>query len=220
MSLVRALAFVLLPLSQIPAQAMRREELLADSSSAVIMAHLNSRTETSWFVHIMRQSRRPIAASKLNELADSLAARAIVNRPSDMGVGMLTPTGFIALAGDRGLPKGTPYTGALDRLIRIYQKATDYGVRTTALAAMLGVVGRERALDYLKTVATSNDSTSWYAINVLTIDASGGRLYGPSPSPSESNQSDAILRSLYRSGQVRNPEAKRFLTEWSLQKGY
>src|ERR1051326_9078109 len=162
MSLIKALALALLPLSQIPAQLMQREELLADSSAVVIMAHLNSRTETSWFVHIIRQTRQPIPVAKLDELADSLAARAIANRPSDMAVGMLTPTDLIAYAGERGRAKGTPYSDALDRLIRIHQQATDYGVRTSALADMLGVVGRERALAYLKTVAVSTDSTSWY----------------------------------------------------------
>lgn len=212
------LAVLLLPLSQIQAQAMRRESLLIDSSSAAIMKHLTARSEPSWFVDIMRQTRRPVAKSKLDELADSIVARAVANRASE--VGALSPTALLALAGDRGLRKGSPYAGVLDRLIRIHQQATDYAVRTMALAAMPGVVGRDRGLSYLRTVATSNDSTSWYAVNVLAIDANGGSSLGPQPTLAERHQSEDILRALHSGGQVQNATAKRFLDEWILQKTY
>lgn len=218
MSLItRAAVLFLLLAGRIAAQPMLREASLGDSSSAVIMAHVNPRTESSWFVNILRQTPRAVAQSKLDELADSLAARAIAKQGFEAGYP--SPIVFIVLAGDRGLHKGVAYKGALDRLIRIHKQATDHSVRTQALAAMPGVVGRERGLAYVTSVATSNDSTSWYAIGVLTTDANGGSSYGPNPSPAESTESDAILRGLVKSG-VPNPTAQRFLTEWALQKRY
>lgn len=223
MSVRMALLLALLPMIRASAQVIQRESTLVDSSADRIMAHVAPRSQVPWFADIMRQTRRAVPQSKLDELADSLAARAIANQPLEPGNAMgapLSPVGLLAWVGDRGIRKGIPYSGALDRLIRVHQQASDIGVRSSALAAMPAVVGRDRALEYLRSVATSNDPTSWYAINILTIDATGGRWFGPAPTTAESRQSDAILRSLYSSGQVRNAEAKRFLGDWALRKGY
>ena len=223
MSVRMALLLALLPMIRARAQVIQRESTFVDSSAYRIMAHVASRNQVTWFVDIMRQTRRAIPQSKRDELADSLAARAILNRPVERGdaVGApLSPVGVLAWVGDRGIRKGIPYSGALDRLIRVHQQASDIEVRTSALAAMPAVVGRDRALAYLRTVATSNDPTSWYAINILTIDATGGGWFGPTPTTAERRESEAILRGLYVSGQVRNPEAKRFLDEWALRRGY
>lgn len=223
MSVRMALLLALPAMMRASAQVIQRESTFVDSSADRIMAHVAPRNQLTWFVDIMRQTRRAVPQSKLDELADSLAARAILNRPVERGDGMgvpLSPVGLLAWVGDRGLRKGIPYSGALERLIRVHQQASDIDVRTSALAAMLAVVGRDHGLAYLRTVATSNDPTSWYAINILTIDATGGRWFGPTPTTAERGQSEAILRALYGTGQVRNAEAKRFLDEWALRKGY
>jgi len=225
MSLRSAILLVLLPAGQIGAQAAQRDSSLADSSALSIMAHVTPRGDPSRFLDIMRQAHRTVPQPKLDALADSLVARAIADSHSQSSVEVkgslvVLPSDLLAMAGNRGTRKGTPYRGAIERLIRIHQQATDDAVRTAALSAMPGVVGRERGLAYLKTVATSNDPTSWYAINILTIDASGGSWSGPRPTSAESEQSDAILRALYSSGQVRNARAKRFLDQWALRKAY
>lgn len=224
MSLTLATFLAVLPISQITAQgAAQRASTLADSSAVSIMAHVTPRGDPSWFLDIMQQRHRAVSESKLDALADSLVARAIAGprSPSTVEVNgglVLLPSDLLALAGDRGARQGAPYRGAIERLIRIHQQATDDAVRTAALSAMPGVVGRDRGLGYLKTVATSNDATSWYAINILTIDARGGSWGGPRPTTAESEQSDAILRALYSSRQVRNAQAKRLLDQWALQR--
>lgn len=217
MSVKWTFIFALLPASQLQAQAGATVLLLRDSSARTIMAHVSRTSYPSWLIDIMRAAHGPVARGKLDEIADSLVARAIAGpTPDEVASGNWTQSAADALAsaGDRSQRRGTPYTGALDRLIRVHQQAHSFTIRTGALAAMLGVVGRDRGLAYLKAVASSEDPTAWYAVNVLIIDANGGRWYGPKPSSSESRQSEALLRALYQSGSVRDNQAKRLLEEW------
>lgn len=208
----------LMATSRLDAQADPRALALRDSSPGAIMAHVRQGTYPFWFIDMLRMTPGSVSQAKLDALGDSLVNRAVAAPAArEMATGNWTPSAADALAwaGDRGRRDGVPYGGALDRLIRIHQQARNYTMRTAALAAMPGVVGRERGLAYLKTIATSDDPTSAYAISVLIIDANGGRWYGPTPSKSERKESEAILRSLDESRAVRNDEARRLLDRWA-----
>lgn len=223
MSLKWTIALTLLPAGPLHAQVSNRALVLRDSSARTIMARLRRGTYPSWFIDVMRETSGVVSRVKLDEIADSLVGRAVGGSPaveSASGHGAKSAADLLAAAGNRGPRRGTPYTGALDRLIEIHKRSTDFAVRSSALAAMPGIVGRERGLSYLRTVATSNDSTAWYAVSVLMTDAIGGHSYGPAPSASESMQSEQILRELYEDGSVRDDGAKLLLKKWARQKGY
>jgi hypothetical protein len=220
MSLKLSIFLILLPAAMPQAQPQRQASNFGDSSVAAIMRQLRAGRDASWFNDVMRQTHGSVASAKLAELSDSLSERAIrvpatpLLEHEDVRAA-LASIGSLSVAGDRGCDKGTAYPGALDQLIRIHQQGNNTSVRKSALAAMPGVLGRPRGLEYLESVAASHDPTSEYAIEVLMIDASGGSWIGPKPSPAEQQQSQAILRELYRRRLVTDSAARELLHEWA-----
>jgi hypothetical protein len=76
---------------------------------------------------------------------------------------------------------GKPYIGALPRLIRIEKEAPTIGIRWRALAGMLTVSDRTRALEIFRQRAVSSDEIAEDAISYLITDANGGSWSGIEP---------------------------------------
>jgi len=172
-----AIASVFVP-SILGAQRSPRS-VLVDSSAGTIMQHFGPRTEPRMLVAILRDASTPNARSKRDEIADSLAVRAISYRPSanrDTAASGIAMRALNALtdAGAANPASGRGYEGALARLIKVHREARSPIVRSRALAGMLSMNDRRRALDYLRSVAISNDPTAYDAISSLIFNSRGG----------------------------------------------
>lgn len=190
----------------------------ADSSVSAIMRHFGARPAGSALITILRSNAGSYPAAKVNEIADSLAARAIANKATGTvdsarfgaavsAVNALTEAG-------RSANNSQPYPGAMDRLIRIHQTAPVTLVQVRALCALPSLADRSRALAYLRGVAESRDATARDAIRCLVSDADG-MANRPTPlSAAERQQSVAVLRELATSNRVLNELAKRELAMW------
>jgi hypothetical protein len=110
----------------------------------------------------------------------------------------------------RRVTDGTPYRGALERLIRIHRESKSNVVREQALYHMLGTVDRARAIAYTREVAMSADPTAFIAIQNLM------RAMAPS------GQGDAaiVLRELWERRLVTEPLAARSLQELAKFRGW
>ncbi|HTR78781.1 MAG TPA: hypothetical protein VMH39_11750, partial [Gemmatimonadaceae bacterium] len=134
----------------------------------------------------------------------------------------LQATTAIVLAGATGDTRGTPYHGALDRLIEIHRDPeADRSARAAALRGLLEVAGtqRPRALSYLRGVATSGDRDAWTALDALGTDASGGTTLTKS-SPAEQREALSVLHELYDSKQVKEPVAAQLLQAAAIAHGW
>lgn len=201
------------------AQVAHPRAVMGDSSVPRIMAHVGRRATAPWLRQILRQSDQRQPRAKLDELADSLSSRAIATHATwttdpDGVRDALSTVGLLALAGNRNDPLGTPYEGALDRLIRIQREGSLRSVRSAAVAAMLGVVDRDRALTYLRTTAQTTDSSAFDAVNALIVDANGGSWSGPKPNASQQEESKAVLKNLYSASLVKDRRAAQALETW------
>jgi hypothetical protein len=75
---------------------------------------------------------------------------------------------------------GHPYPGAFERLVTVHRRARAFYVRRTAVISML-VTSHSRAVDYLRRVAESSDSTAVDAVELLKMDADGGSMAAITP---------------------------------------
>ena len=167
--------------AQLAAQSSRS---LADSSPAKILL-LAKGPEVA---RVLRQRSKPQPRAKLDELADSLTGRII--RARDMGQSQNDLATLVeAGLGDSTLD-GRPYTGAIDRLIRIHRESDSNSVvRRVALTRMVRVVGFARGDPYLRSVATSADVTADGAMTVLCMAANDSIPY-----PSVGREDRASMR--------------------------
>jgi hypothetical protein len=144
------------------------------------MASVGSRADAVWLQDILRQVRAEYPQAKLDEIADSLVARALdpasVQEGSDAYSRASNALIALIQAGRAsGVPSGgRPYVGALDRMITLHQRAPSRNIRSKALGGMLAVPSHSRAVSYLRQVAESSDSTAYDAIEFLITDANGG----------------------------------------------
>jgi hypothetical protein len=199
---------------------------MADSSAARIIARLHGspHLRADWFIRIMVQDGKPEPRAKLDELADSLAQIAIAGGAADTD----TPRGDEAagavtalhLAGLVGASRGTPYDGALDRLIRIHREAQNRALRVVALADLLAVPGRPAAIAYLREVATSNDVTASNALFYLIADAQGRGGPGKPPTAAQQQETASVLHDLFEKHLVRDSKASRALDAWADTQGW
>jgi hypothetical protein len=150
---------------------------LADSSARAILAH--TRSNPVAIAGILRQQSRNQPRPKLDELADSLVAMALRN-PSALDSGrFVNMTSALNAAGGRN-GSGTPYAGALDRLIRIHQEyPSQLPGHSGVVEAMLSLADHDRAVEYVFRVATSTDQSAPYAMAALLYDVRNrGRFTG------------------------------------------
>jgi len=128
---------------------------IADSSVARILAEVRSNhINLSGLGALLRQSNGPQPGSKLDELADSLTQHAMTSHDD---LAFATPTALAESNQDGFTTQRTevPYAAALDHLIQIEQGASDLDVRLSVLDLLPMVRPNDRAIDYLRRVATS-----------------------------------------------------------------
>jgi hypothetical protein len=197
---------------------IRARPAIADSSPARIMARVGPNTDAIWLRDILRQSGAEYSRAKLDELADSLLARAVDPRAdvprSEARTHALGAVNALAAAGSGGGLSGRPYAGALDRLFAVHQRASARAIRSHALAGMLNVSSdRSRAIDYLRRVAESDDATAYDAVEVLIADANGSGWGGVKPTPSQQQATISALRALAAGHRVTDQAGTRTLLE-------
>jgi len=190
---------------------------IADSSVPRIMARVGSHPGAVWLRDILRQADAQYPTAKLDEIADSLVLRAVdpagAQRGSEARRRAIDALNALVLAGSVAPLPGRPYAGAFDRMIMVHQQAASRDVRALALGGMLATPSRSRALDYLRRVAESSDSTAYHAVEFLIVDAGGGSLAGL-PVTADRPESIAVLKALSSSGRVTDPRALRLLEGW------
>jgi len=109
--------------------------VLGDSSVPSIMAHAGVHLDRAAAARILRSVDKSRSRDKLDELADSLTARALdpraSTRGSDQAAAAERAVGELAYAGFAASPDqpGTPYSGAAGRLDHIQQTTASRGIR-------------------------------------------------------------------------------------------
>ena len=200
---------------------VRGRPAVADSSPARIMARVGARANVPWLTNILRQSGATYSPAKLNEIADSLVARAVDPRAavlrSEEETRALAAIDALKEAGARGREAGRPYPGALDRLIAVHQRASKEAIRATALQDMLAVSDRSLAIAYLQKVAESTDVTAYEAVAALVADANGSGWGAEKPSRSEQQQTVTAVKALAARQRVTDQRARTMLAVWISQ---
>ena len=206
-------------IGDLSAQALPRSRF-ADSSAAQIMQHAGIHSNDQAIQDVLRQRSTTVLSKRIDEIADSLVARAI--RPDELpsGDGTELTVGAVNAIISSGLTNGggKPFAGALDRLIRIDKSATNKFIRARALSGLLSVGERTKALTYLSEVAISADPSAVAAVRSLVIDCDGrsGWIGGPTPTIEERGQSRRILLDLATNQRARNSDAAEALRRWLL----
>lgn len=197
---------------------VRARPAIADSAPVTIMARVGAHTDVPWLTNILRQSGGSYSQAKLNEIADSLVARAVDARAavqrSDAETRATAAVHALTDAGRSRTEAGRPYSGALDRLIVVHQQASARLIRGLALHGMLALSDRSRAINYLQTVAESEDVTAYDAIEGLIADANGSGWAGERPTPSEQQATIAALNALAARDHVTDQAARTLLVVW------
>jgi hypothetical protein len=193
-----------------------------DSTVPGIMKRAGRQASAIWLRDILRQVDSRHRDSKLDELADSLAGRAIksLDPPTaESKTAAISALNTLILAGSNSPLRGTPYMGAYTRVVRVLEEAPSRDIRARALGGLLAVGSHTNALSRLKQVAESNDPLAYDAINFLITDASGGSWLGISPSATHQQESVVALRTLAARSRVSDPKAARLLTAWVARNG-
>jgi hypothetical protein len=185
------------------------------------MAHVNARRGAWWLLDVLRETYGPQPRAKLDELADSLSARvlavnAFTERDTARFNAAVNAFLTLSLAGSVGIPSGRAYDGTLDRTIRIHSRSPVPRLQRRALAAMLAVPGRGRALQYLRSVAISRGESARDAIDVLVAEASGVRWSGGPPTAAEQQETARMLNDLLDRRLVVNSVAREWLERWAV----
>jgi hypothetical protein len=181
------------------------------------MAHVGTQAAPVWLRDILRQADAQYPTAKLDEIADSLVLRAIdpasARRGSEARRSAINAINALVLAGSVASLPGRPYASAFDRMITVHQQAASRGVRARALGGMLATPSHSRALDYLRRVAESSDSTAYHAVEFLIVDAGGGSWTGL-PVTAKRPESIAVLKALSSGGRVTDQRALMLLEGW------
>jgi hypothetical protein len=226
-SIALLMSFVTSASSQPP---QRLPHAMADSSARQIMAHLRSlgpeRFQVEWLGDILRQRGKPQPLAKLDEVADSLTTEVIRQSrvrgsTSDSRVlDLIYPLNALVVAGMTAPgASGIPYSGTLDRLVRIHREAEPNNtVRSVVLHSYL--CGEfERGLSALREVAVSEDRTAAYAMDQMVSTAMGAGSCG-TPSPAQRQQVRAELRIIFDGRLAKSVEARSYLSAFAAREGW
>lgn len=195
----------------------RGRAILEDSSAARILERVGRQPESSQLRDIVRQVNKPVLRTKLDEIGDSLARRAIEGRPPQMDSISFRrgSDAIIALSiVGRATGRGTPYGGALVRLIRIYDESAVQGIRRRAVQNVLAVGDHASGLAFLERVAESRDSAAVDAVQAIELDGNGRSWVGVPPSANDSRASREAMSRLKARGRVVDNDAAASLRRW------
>jgi hypothetical protein len=188
---------------------------IADSSAVRIMARVGSQPGVVWLQDVLRRADAEHSEAKLDEIADSLVARAMdpasAQAGSEANEGAQLALGALGIAGGRVPYRGRPYPGAFDRLIIVHRRAPSVIVRRRVLGLLLLSPDHARAVQYLRDVAESDDETAYHAIFYLITDANGGSWTGIEPTASARKESVKALYALRARHRVKDPRAESIL---------
>ena len=193
---------------------------VGDSSAAQIMSRAGNQTDAIWLQEILRQSKAEYPRAKLDEIGDSLVARAIdptsVQQQSAAHTRAAEALMTLWRAGRarNASSSGHPYAGAFDRMVTIHRRAPSRVISAKALSTMLTTLSHLRAVDYLREVAESSDSTSYDAMVSLIFDADGVNWTTSPPTASERQESISALKALAARGRVTDGRAAALLRVW------
>jgi hypothetical protein len=105
------------------------------------MASVGAQTGAIWLLDVLRQADAQYPQAKLDEITDSLAARAIdpaaAQRNSEANTRAVHTVLALLNAGSTRGVRGRPYAGAFDKLVRVHRQAASPDVRRRALSGML-----------------------------------------------------------------------------------
>jgi hypothetical protein len=193
------------------------EAISAARSSA---ARVGNQTDAIWLQDILRQSKAEYPRAKLDEIGDSLVARAIdptsVQQQSAAHTRAAEALMTLWRAGRarNASSSGRPYAGAFDRMVTVHRQAPSHYIRAKALSTMLTSASHLRAVDYLREVAESGDSTAYEAMVSLIFDADGVNWTTTPPTASERQESISALKALAARGRVTDGRAAKLLRVW------
>lgn len=214
--LLRAALFLVVSAPAASAQG-RTSPAVADSSAARIMARVGSRTDAVWLRDLLRQADAQHPQATLDEVTDSLVARAVdpaaAQRESEANTRAVHAVLALLNAGSTRGVRGRSYAGAFDKLVMVHRQAASPDVRQRALAGML-VSSHSRAVAYLRQVAESSDSSAFDAVDLLVSDADGGSLAAITPTAAERQESVSALKALASGGRVDDRRAATTLEFW------
>jgi hypothetical protein len=182
------------------------------------MARVGKTPGAVWLRDILRQANAQYPTAKLDEIADSLALRAIVpasvQQTSDVHSNAVNALNALVLAGSSAPLGGRPYAGAFDRMVRVHRQSQSHNIRARALSGML-VTSHSRGIAYLREVAESTDATAYDAVEALVNDANGGSWAGIEPGAAERQESASALKSIAASGRLKDQRALALLGPWT-----
>ena len=211
--LSRAALFLIVCAPAALAQA-RASPAIADSTPAKIMARVGKKPGAVWLRDILRQANAQFPSAKLDQIADSLALRAIVpagvQPRSEVYANAVDALNALVLAGSSAPLGGRPYAGAFDRMVTVHRQAQSQNIRARALSGMVAT-SHSRAVAYLREVAESTDATAYDAVEALVNDANGGSRVGIEPSATERQESASALNAMASSGRVKDQRAVSLL---------
>ena len=178
---------------------------LADSSPARILRTTGG-LNTPVIVEVLRQVHQPYPAAKREELADSVAARALNSPSYEAAIGAINT---LNQAGNlQG--HGSADLFSLDRLIQVHKAGRNEDTRLYALSVLIFQAQPGRALPYLRTVAASADGRSaFWALQDLESFAFGVWPIGTSDRATAEN----TLRQLYDADSMQSSRAISELCE-------
>jgi hypothetical protein len=144
-----------------------------DSSAAAVMAEF--RRDTSFFRQgpdIIKAAQKAGQSAKADALADSLANVAIAFERTaetrELSRAEIRVSSQALLALHLSGVGSEPYTGAADRLIRIYRES-----KHTGIFGLIMLVDHRKGADFLKGIAVTNDVAAISALRALCGASSG-----------------------------------------------
>jgi hypothetical protein len=192
---------------------------IADSSMTTLMARVRREAGAPWQADIRRQIGTARSKMTLDAIADSLTLVSIdvdgTEQPRAAFAGAVRAVNALAWAGSNGPQRGRPYLGMLERMIAVHQRARSTYIRMLALDHMLiSPTQHARAVEYVRQVAESSDSTAGFAVESLIRGSYGGGLIANQPSEAARLESVEALRALAAGGRVTDRQAAKALGSW------
>jgi hypothetical protein len=157
------------------------------------------------------------SAARLAQIVDSLVEVAVRSRPSQLDSlsardGLEAVTVLVTAGTEDASSPGTPYAPAVDALIEVHRRGPS-SLRPVVLQLILRVVGRARALAYLREVMTSRDETAIWAFRALVGESRHGNRQNADAALS-------LLRDVYERSQATDPRVIDDLRLLAVQLGW
>ena len=143
-----------------------------DTSIAAILASVRSLGIGNPARVILSQEGGPVAAQKIDALADSLVAIASGFRTGGTFADKRMAMASISALREAGSTLATTrYVDAFSRLRETYERSEDVGIRAATLYSMTTLPDTAAVIEHLRAVAVSGNSNAHGAVSLLNTDA-------------------------------------------------